>query len=257
MKVRLLGSGTSSGVPRIGPNGADWGSCDPSDTRNRRLRPSLLVQSDKTTLLIDTSPDLREQLLAAGAPRIDAVFWTHEHADHCHGIDDLRQVFLAQGRAIPCYARPDAWRRLVNRFSYAWQGNGGYPALLCGQALTGPVMVGDIKVEFVDMPHGGISSAGFLFSSSDRKVGYATDFQQFTYQMISLFSGTDLFVVDALRKNPHPTHPHLALTLDGIARCRPRLSVLMHMDSSMDYMSLIDELPAGVVPGYDGMTIEV
>lgn len=252
MKVRLLGSGTSSGVPRLGADGPDWGSCDPADQRNRRLRASLLVETAKTRILVDTSPDLREQLLSAGAPRIDAVLWTHEHADHCHGIDDLRQLFLAQGKPIPCYARPEAWRRLVNRFSYAWQGNGGYPAVLGGQALNGPGMIGDIRVDFVDMPHGGITTAGFKFTANGKSIGYATDFQQFTPQMATLFRGLDLFVVDALRRKPHPTHPHLALTLEAIERVAPGQSVLMHMDSSMDYATLAAELPDTVVPGYDG-----
>ena len=257
MKVRLLGSGTSSGVPRLGANGPDWGSCDPTDPRNRRTRASLYVETATTRILVDTSPDLREQLLLAGVPRIDAVIWTHEHADHCHGIDDLRQLFQAHGKPIRCHARPEAWRRLVNRFSYAWQGNGGYPALLTGEALTGPLTIGDIRIDFVDMPHGGITSAGLKFSSGNKSIGYATDFQQFTPQMSSLFRGLDIFVVDALRHRPHPTHPHLAMTLEGLAKCRPNQSVLMHMDSSMDYATLAQSLPADVVPGYDGLEVEV
>jgi phosphoribosyl 1,2-cyclic phosphate phosphodiesterase len=255
VKVRLLGSGTSSGVPRLGPNGPDWGNCDPTDPRNRRLRASIYVESPTTRILVDTSPDLREQLLAAGAPRIDAVIWTHEHADHCHGIDDLRQLFQAQGKPIRCHARPEAWRRLVNRFSYAWQGNGGYPALLTGEALTGALTIGDIRIDFVDMPHGGITSAGLKFSQGGKSIGYATDFQQFTPQMVSLFRGVDVFVVDALRRKPHPTHPNLAMTLEGISRCGPGRSVLMHMDSSMDYVTLASELPDGVEPGYDGLEL--
>lgn len=255
MRVRLLGSGTSSGVPRLGKNGPDWGSCDPKEPKNRRLRASIYVETANTRVLVDTSPDMREQLLCAGAPRIDAVIWTHEHADHCHGIDDLRQLFQAQGKPIRCHARPEAWRRLVNRFSYAWQGNGGYPALLTGEALTGPLTIGDIRIEFVDMPHGGISSAGLKFTSGGRSIGYATDFQQFTPQMVSLFRNLDVFVVDALRYKPHPTHPHLAMTLDGIDKCKPKQAVLMHMDSSMDYATLAAALPEGVRPGHDGLEV--
>ena len=256
MKARLLGSGTSSGVPRIGADGPDWGNCDPANPKNRRTRASLMVESATTRLLIDTSPDMREQLLAAGAPRIDAVLWTHEHADHVHGIDDLRQIFQLRGSPVPCFARPDALKRLINRFHYAFQGGGPYPALLTGTAITGPFTIGDIRIESVDMPHGGISSAGFKFSNAGKAISYATDFAQVTGAMRALFKGTDIFVVDALRRRPHPTHPHLGLTLDFIAEVAPRSAILMHMDSSMDYQALMAELPPGVEPGYDGMEVD-
>lgn len=253
MKVRLLGSGTSAGVPRLGKGGVDWGLCDPAEPRNRRTRPSLLVESGTTRILIDTSPDLRMQLIAAEAPRIDAVLWTHEHADHSHGIDDLRPLFLAQGAPIPCYARPDCWRRLTNRFAYAWQGNGGYPPLLAGQAINGTMTIGDIVVDSVDMPHGGITSTGFRFKNDGKTIGYATDFQQFNGAMTSFFRSMDLLVIDALRRNPHPTHPHLALTLDAIVATQARAAILMHMDSSMDYATLSTEVPVNVAVGYDGL----
>lgn len=257
MRARLLGSGTSSGVPRIGADGPDWGHCDPAEPRNRRLRASLIVESATTRLLIDTSPDLREQLLAAGAPRINAVLWTHEHADHVHGIDDLRQLFQLTGQPMPCHARPAALNRLVNRFHYAFQGGGPYPALLTGLPITGPFMVNDVAIDSIDMPHGGITSAGFKFTNGGKSIGYATDFGQVTGGMIAFFRGLDLFIVDALRRRPHPTHPHLDLTLDFIARVAPQRSVLMHMDSSMDYRALSAELPPGVEPGYDGMELVV
>lgn len=257
MKVRLLGSGTSAGVPRLGKQGVDWGNCDPREPKNVRTRASILVESETTRLLIDTSPDLRAQLISAGAPRIDAVLWTHEHADHAHGIDDLRPLFLAQGRPIPCYARPDCWRRITHRFAYAWQGNGGYPPLLAGGPITGSLKIGDITIASIDMPHGGITSTGFVFTHGGKKVGYATDFQTFTGQMTAFFQNLDLFVIDALRRQPHPTHPHLAMTLDAIDRTRPVQAVLMHMDSSMDYATLSAELPAGVAAGYDGLDMFV
>lgn len=253
IKARLLGSGTSSGVPRLGSNGPDWGDCDPTNPKNRRLRASLLIETPDQNILVDTSPDLREQMLAASVPRIDAVLWTHEHADHCHGIDDLRQVFLAQGKPIATYARPECWRRLQQRFSYAWQGNGGYPALLTGQAINGPLMLGRVRVDAIDMPHGGITSTGYKFEVGGKKIGYATDFQKFDHQMRIFFSGLDLFVIDALRRRPHPTHPHLQMTLDAIAATAPKQAVLMHMDCSMDYAQLQSELPEGVAVGYDGM----
>jgi phosphoribosyl 1,2-cyclic phosphate phosphodiesterase len=257
MKMRLLGSGTSSGVPRVGKHGPDWGACDPANPRNLRTRASLMVATASTRILIDTSPDLRQQLLDAGVPRIDSVLWTHDHADHAHGIDDLRQVFLAQGKPVTSYARPDCWRRLTNRFSYCFKGNAAYPALLAGGELVGPKRIGDIDVRFVDMPHGGITSAGFRFTAGGKTIGYATDFEQFTGSMVALFSGVDLLVVDALRHKPHPTHPHVAMTLEGIARVKPKRAVLMHMDNSLDYATLAANLPDDVVPGYDGMEVDV
>lgn len=255
--MRLLGSGTSSGVPRLGIDGPDWGQCDPQEPRNRRTRASILVESATTRLLIDTSPDLREQLLLVGAPPISAVLWTHDHADHVHGIDDLRQLFLARGVPVLAYARPETLRKLVNRFHYAFNGNGGYPALIDGRALERDILIGDIGVRFIDMPHGGITSAGFTFTCGQKKIGYATDFSHFTAAMSAFFKGCDLLVIDALRRKPHPTHPHLSITLAGIASCTPNRAVLMHMDGSMDYETLRNELPLDVEPGYDGMEVEV
>ncbi len=257
MKLRMLGSGTSAGVPRVGKGGADWGACDRANPRNRRTRASMLVQTATTTLLIDTSPDLREQLLLSDCPRIDAVLWTHDHADHCHGLDDLRQLVIAHGKPVIGYARPDCWRRLCARFSYAFYGNAGYPALIEGGPLTGAMTIGDIHLNFVDMPHGGMTSTGFRFTSGGKSISYATDFAEYTAAMASLFRGSDLLVVDALRRRPHPTHPHLDMTLAGIERTGPKRAVLMHMDNSMDFAQLSATLPDGVEPGYDGMEVIV
>jgi phosphoribosyl 1,2-cyclic phosphate phosphodiesterase len=217
----------------------------------------MIVETATTRLLIDTSPDMRQQLLDAGAPRIDAVLWTHDHADHVHGIDDLRQLFVALGKPVRCFARPDILKKLRNRFHYAFQGGGPYPALLDAQSLNGSITIGNIDVDFVDMPHGGVTSTGFRFRSGGKTVGYATDFSQFTGSMTALFRHADLLVIDALRRKPHPTHPHLAMTLEGIAASNPVHSVLMHMDGSMDYATLVAELPPGIVPGYDGLEIMV
>lgn len=252
MKLTILGCGTSSGVPRIGP---DWGDCDPEEPRNRRRRASILVESATTRILVDTSPDLREQLLDARVSDVDAVIWTHDHADHCHGIDDLRQLFHARGRPVIGYARADTLALLRARFAYAFDGRDGYPPTVEGRILPDRLAIGDIDVSVVDQPHGSITSAGLRFDAGG-SIGYSTDFNSMTTDMKNMFKGVDLWAVDALRHRPHPTHPHLAATLDWIAELQPRRAILMHMDQSMDYRTLASVLPAGVEPGYDGMTAE-
>lgn len=254
LSIRILGSGTSSGVPRIGP---DWGACDPNEPRNRRTRASVLVRSATTTLLIDTSPDMREQLIAAEISDIDAVLWTHDHADHCHGIDDLRQVMHARdGAPVRGLARPFTFEQLRRRFPYIFEGRGKYyPPVVDIEPMSGRFVIGDIAVEVADQPHGGITSAGFRFTSGGKTIGYATDFHEMTEAMRQLYSGLDLWVVDALRRAPHPTHPHLAAVLGWIEELAPLRAALAHMDHSMDYATLAAELPAGVEPGYDGLEL--
>lgn len=252
MKLRLLGCGTSSGVPRIGN---DWGECDPTDPRNRRRRASILIESAATRILVDTSPDLREQLLAADVAAVDGVIWTHDHADHCHGIDDLRQLYHAKGRPVEGYARADTLENLRHRFAYAFDGRDGYPPVVTGHFLRDDFTIGDIRVQVVDQPHGSITSAGLRFTQDGKSIGYSTDFNIFTDDMKNLFEDLDLWVVDALRRRPHPTHPHLAQTLGWIAELAPRRAVLTHMDQSMDYAKLAAELPDGVEPGHDGLEI--
>ena len=252
MKVRVLGCGTSSGVPRIG---GDWGACDPQDLRNRRTRASVLVQSETTTILVDTGPDMREQLLNAGVTNLDAVLWTHEHADHTHGIDDLRQIFHLKRAPVPCYARERCLESLERRFRYVFRGRGGYPSAATIALLDDALIIGDVHIRTVDMPHGGISSAGFRFEHDGKSFGYSTDFHEFTTEMEELFSGLDIWVVDALRRAPHPTHANLTTTLDAIGRLKPKRAILTHMDQSMDFAELARELPAGVEPGHDGLEV--
>lgn len=250
MKLRILGSGTSSGVPRIGP---DWGACDPSEPRNRRSRPSLLVEHDGGRILVDTSPDLREQLLAAGTTMIDAVIWTHDHADHCHGIDDLRQVFHALGRPVIGYARPAVLDALRNRFAYIFAGRSGYPAVVEARPLPERLTIGGVVVATVDQPHGRISSVGLRFEAAGRVAGYATDFHELTPAMRSLYTGLDVWIVDALRHAPHPSHPTVAAALGWVEALKPARAAFIHMDHSLDYRTLAAALPAQVEPGYDGL----
>jgi phosphoribosyl 1,2-cyclic phosphate phosphodiesterase len=252
VKIRILGCGTSSGVPRIGN---DWGSCDPDEPRNRRSRVSIMVEHEDTRILVDTSPDLRVQLLDADVMELSAVIWTHDHADHCHGIDDLRQTFHATGQPVDGYARPAALDTLMSRFRYVFEGQSGYPAIASAHVLPDRVTIGSIAVRIVDQPHGGITSAGIRFDAGGTSIAYSTDFNDLTGDMMALFEGVNLWIVDALRKSPHPTHPHLEQTLGWIGRLHPGHAILTHMDNSMDYRSLLAELPAGVEPGYDGLEI--
>ena len=252
MKLRLLGAGTSSGVPRIGN---DWGDCDPAEPRNRRTRASLLVEAGDTRLLIDTSPDLREQLLAAEVATVDAILWTHDHADHTHGIDDVRQIFHALGHPVPGYARAATREAIDTKFGYVTRGNADYPAIIKLGELNDRLTVGPIVCRTVDQPHGGISSAGLRFENHGKSAGYATDFNVMTDEMRALYSDLDVWIVDALRRRPHPSHPTLDQVIAWAEDLRPRRTVLMHMDQSMDYATLGATLPAGVEPGYDGMEI--
>lgn len=252
MKVRILGCGTSSGVPRVGN---DWGACDPAEPRNRRRRVSILIEEGNSRILVDTGPDLREQLLDAGVSDVSAVIWTHDHADHCHGIDDLRQLFHARGAPVEGYARAETLQSLRVRFGYAFEGKGGYPPVATGKFLPDELEIGPIRVRTVDQPHGDVTSAGLRFEANGRSIVYATDFHELSRAMLLLYRGTDVWIVDALRRRPHPSHGHLSQVLGWVMDVKPARAILTHMDQSMDYAGLLAELPGGVEPAYDGMEI--
>jgi phosphoribosyl 1,2-cyclic phosphate phosphodiesterase len=252
MQVTILGSGTSSGVPRVGN---DWGQCDPVNPKNRRRRVSILVTWEKTRILVDTSPDLREQLLDADVSDVEAVIWTHDHADHCHGIDDLRQLYHGRGRPVAGYAREETLDSLKRRFAYAFAGKDGYPAVVTPNLLPNHMNLGGVSIRSLDQPHGEISTAGLRFDAGGKTVVYSTDFNALTEEMEIAFQGADLWIVDTLRRRPHPTHPHLQQALEWIERLRPGRAVLTHMDNTMDYEALRAELPENVEPAYDGMEI--
>jgi phosphoribosyl 1,2-cyclic phosphate phosphodiesterase len=252
VQVTILGCGTSSGVPRVGN---DWGDCDPAEPRNRRRRVSIIVEHEGTRVLVDTGPDLREQLIDAGVSSVDAVIWTHDHADHCHGIDDLRQVYHHRGSAVPGYARRETCETLLSRFGYIFTGNGDYPPVGSLALLPDDLMIGSITISTVDQPHGEISSAGLRFDAGGRSIAYSTDVSGVTDAMIALFSGVDLWIVDALRRRPHPSHASLSEALGWIDILRPRRALLTHMDQSMDYRGLLAELPSSVEPAFDGQRV--
>ena len=253
MKLVMLGSGTSTGVPRIGN---DWGECDPNEPRNRRSRVSILVESDEgMRLLVDTSTDLRQQLLDNGIDKVDAVFWTHDHADHCHGIDDLRPMRFSRNAPLPGFASEVTARSLRQRFSYVFSGRYGYPTIVKLETLEVVKIHAGFAIDSVEMPHGPTTSTGFRFEADGKSIGYATDFSDITSEMVELFSEVDILVTDCLRREPHPTHASLASALELAERSRARTTVLTHLDKSMDYATLSAEVPAGVLVGYDGMEL--
>jgi phosphoribosyl 1,2-cyclic phosphate phosphodiesterase len=254
MRVTVLGCGASTGVPTIGP---DWGRCDPSDPRNRRRRVSVLVECGSTVILVDTSPDLREQLLDAGVARLDAVVVTHAHADHLHGIDDLRSVNRLMQKPIPLYAGAETLAEIGRRFGYAFEplrepGRYHKPTLVPHE-IVGPFEIQGIPIVSFAQDHGYSTTLGLRIGG----FAYSTDVTELDEAAFAAIEGIKLWIVDCLRREPHPTHAHLAKTLSWIARVRPRRAVLTHMDQSLDYRELSAELPSDVEPGRDGLLIKL
>ncbi len=264
LEITILGCGSSGGVPRAD---GDWGACDPADPRNRRSRCSLMArrkgeldQPDETTILIDTSPDLRTQTAAAGAKRIDAVLYTHDHADQAHGIDDLRAFFIRSRRRIPCFADPATSATLKRRFDYVFESQGGYPAICdlhalpaWGEAWAVDGPSGPIPVVGYDQDHGEVRAAGFRLGS----VAYSPDVLSIPEESMAQLRGLEVFIVDALRDTPHPTHATVARALDWIAELKPRRAILTNMHIDLDFSALRLRLPPGVEPACDGMRFEV
>ena len=250
MKVTILGCGTSTGVPRIGN---DWGVCDPNEPRNRRRRCSILVEQGGTTLLVDTSPDLREQMLDAKVSHVDAVLFSHDHADQTHGIDDLRVFAMNTRRKIDVYGDAETLGALRAKFGYCFEDMRGYFAILKAHEIgLRPFQAGTIDVLPIDQDHGTMRSLGFRFGN----VAYSNDLVHLPDEAFDKLAGLDLWIVDALRYKPHPTHSHLERTLGWIERLKPKRAVLTNMHIDLDYQTLRRELPAGVEPAYDGMVLE-
>ena len=260
LKATILGCGSSGGVPRIG---GDWGKCDPANPKNRRRRCSILLRKTggggETRVLIDTSPDLREQMLSAGIGRLDGVLFTHEHADHTHGIDDLRAFFLRQGQRIDVWADDATGRMLTTRFSYCFYAAPGsdYPPILNLRQIEPGKMVavsgkgGEIVALPFHVHHGTIDALGFRIGD----VAYTPDIDGVPAQSLAALENLDLWIVDALKRQPHGSHWCLSQTLDWIARLKPRRAVLTNMHVDLDYETLVSELPDGVVPAFDGMEL--
>lgn len=242
-----MGCGTSGGVPRVGNM---WGDCDPTNPKNRRRRVSILVERANTKLIVDTSPDLREQLLDADVQRLDAVLYSHDHADHTHGIDDLRGLYHNTREKIPTYGNAATLDLIKDKFGYIFESQRGYPAICEGHIIDGNFRVGDINVEPIEQIHGPITSLGFRFGN----VAYCTDVSDFSEESFAQLEDLDVWIVDALRHTAHPTHSHLERTLGWIKRLKPKRAILTHMAWDMDYDSLVRDLPDGVEPAYDGLS---
>jgi len=254
MKITMLGCGVSTGVPAIGP---DWGRCDRTDPRNRRRRASVLIECRDSVVLIDTSPDLREQLLDAGVSRIDAVVYTHAHADHLHGMDDLRAVNRLMQKPIALYADDITLNEIQRRFAYALTpirpGGFFYKPALESHTIAGPFIAAGIPIVPFTQDHGYSTTLGFRIGA----FGYSTDVTQLDDAAFAVLAGIDVWIVDCLRREPHPTHSHVDRTVAWVERLRPRRTILTHMDQSLDYGELSAELPPGIEPGQDGLVFEL
>lgn len=260
LTVTILGCGSSGGVPRVG---GDWGVCDPSNPKNRRRRCSILLEqtaaAGTTTVLIDTSPDMREQLLAANVPHMDGVWYTHEHADHTHGIDELRGYFLRQRHRIPIWADHQTAEMLLARFAYCFNKLPGsdYPSILEINGITAgqTVVTGGAGGDITGLPfyvnHGNIDALGFRIGN----LAYTPDLNGIPDAALPHLENLDIWIVDALRRTPHPSHLSLAETLSWIERLKPKRAIITNMHIDLDFATLQRELPDHVEPAYDGMTI--
>ena len=261
LSLTILGCGSSAGVPRVAQG---WGACDPANPRNARLRCSLLVErkgpQGRTLALVDTSPDLRAQLIDAEVGRLDGVLISHEHADHTHGIDDLRPIYLATRRRLDIYLDARAGEALRAKFGYvfATPPGGSYPAManerriVAGERIVIEGPGGVIETTPFHVQHGDISALGFRFGA----VAYTPDLNGVPPDSLRWLEGLDLWIVDALRYAPHPSHWSLEETLAWIERLRPRRAVLTNLHTDLDYETLRRRLPDGVEPAYDGMRLE-
>ena len=252
MKVRILGCGTSTGVPKIGN---DWGQCDPDEPRNTRLRTSIMVESGGGHMLVDCGPDLRQQLLAARVKKLAGLIVTHAHGDHCHGIDELRPVAQAIDGPVPLHARADVLQELKQRFGYAFERSDFYRPIVEARELEDEFRFGETRIRFVDQPHGGPTSLGMRFEEGDFSVAYAVDFSDLTDEMMALYEGADVWIADCLTRQPHPTHAHLDGVLGWARDLRVGQLYLVHMGNGLDYRTLVAELPDWATPAYDGLEI--
>jgi len=252
VRVRILGCGTSTGVPKIGD---DWGKCDPNEPRNYRLRSSILVESGNARVLVDCGPDLRQQLLTAQIGTVDAVVVTHDHGDHVHGIDELRPLAQAIDRPVPVFSDEATLASLRQRFAYAFAQTEFYRPIVEGRVLTGKEYFGEATLRIAKQPHGTMTTLGLRFDEGERSLSYAIDFNELTNDMMRLYEGVDVWIADCLTRTPHPTHAHLDAVLSAARDLRVGQVYLTHMGNGLDYRTLVAELPDWAAPAHDGLEI--
>jgi len=252
VRVRILGCGTSTGVPKIGD---DWGKCDPNEPRNYRLRSSILVESGNARVLVDCGPDLRQQLLTAQIGGVDAVVVTHDHGDHVHGIDELRPLAQAIDRPVPVFSDEATLASLRQRFAYAFAQTEFYRPIVEGRVLTGKEYFGEATLRIAKQPHGTMTTLGLRFDEGERSLSYAIDFNELTNDMMRLYEGVDVWIADCLTRTPHPTHAHLDAVLSAARDLRVGQVYLTHMGNGLDYRTLVAELPDWAAPAHDGLEI--
>lgn len=260
LRATILGCGSSGGVPRIG---GIWGDCDPENPKNTRTRCSMLIEkisdTGKTRVLIDTSPDMRQQLLAARIAKVDAVVYTHAHADHMHGLDDLRMIAFNNKKRMPVWADMPTQNDLYARFRYAFVTPEGsnYPPICDMHTITGDVTIsgagGDITLTPLPVQHGNITALGFRIDD----LAYMPDVSEIPDATWAKLDGLELWVLDALRRKPHPSHVHLERSLEWIERAAPKRAVLTNMHIDLDYNAIAAETPEHIIPAYDGLQLTV
>ncbi|MBB4198862.1 phosphoribosyl 1,2-cyclic phosphodiesterase [Rhodoblastus sphagnicola] len=262
LEIAILGCGSSAGVPRVGQG---WGACDANNPKNRRRRCAILVDkpgpNGPTRLLVDAGPDIREQLIAAGVDRIDALLLTHAHADHIHGLDDVRPLTMQMRRLIDCYFDAPTWETIGVRFDYLFRTPPGsaYPPLLIPHLLTDGAAVapegpaGPLAALPFRLNHGDIDALGFRFEN----VAYTPDVKVIPDESAEFLENLDLWIIDTLRYRPHPTHFSLVEALEMIEKFQPKRAVLTNLHTDMDYETLRAQLPDHVEPAFDGMRLAV
>jgi phosphoribosyl 1,2-cyclic phosphate phosphodiesterase len=251
MKITILGSGTSTGIPMVG---CHCQVCDSTDRHDKRTRASILVESGAKRILVDTSTDLRSQMLREGIPQVDAVLLTHSHADHINGIDDLRGFHFIHRRIIPCYGSPDTMERVTDKFSYIFDGRNseGYSPLMEPFAVESPFELFGCSITPVPIKHGTLHATGYRFGNA----AYLTDCSEIPEASLELLQGLDLLIIDALRYSPHPNHFNIEGALQVVQQLAPRRSWLTHLTHEVHHRNG-GRLPDGVEFAYDGLSVEL